>query len=733
MEKKPIILINPTNLDPSPNYFGPPYGLSLIGANLLSCKREVTAYDFDLDSLQVMLAEIPGIIRRDKPCYLGITIQSCTRGSVYELIKAVKNIDKSIIVILGGPFASIKYELLLRNFPVDYVVIGDGEETLVELIDCIENEGKLEGVEGIAFLKDNRLYLTDERKKIVNIDNLSYPAFHLFKNFDKKINSAEENRLTPNFILGRRCTTLKNTLLLLSSRGCIYSCNFCPMSKITKNKIRFHSPEYFVEMVDFFYNKYNIRDYVFGDNIFTLEKGRIIKICDLILKKNLKIKWSCMTRSDYVDLELLKVMARAGCFEISYGVESGSSKIQKEIGKNLDLVKTKEIFILTKEVGIRSILMLMAGNTGESKQTMEDTSCYVKDIDPDSILVKIVKVYPGTKIHDVFEEKELFKKDYYLTDEHTPPSFTLEHSEEKLQEFMQMIQVRTLTLYINNRCNNSCVFCHINKQGEEKNLRQIKNELKLASGRAERVILGGGEPFLRKDFFEILNFTDELEMHHMYLYSNARIFYYEKLAKKLINIKSLEKIMIPFFGQEGIHDNICKVKGAFFQTIAGIRNLKSALPHVVIEAQIFVFDSNYRSLLELTKLLHTLGADEFRFIFLKSSFSFIRVNPKNLVSIKDAVAGFDKIARFLKRCKKKLYFEGLPLCVIKQYKDNAIEPSHPFDEIIAFDNRIINCVKEREKEKQKFSFCADCRKNQLCEGIWKGYVKAYGDTGFKPY
>jgi len=728
-----IVLINPVNPDPPPNYFGPPYGLSLIGANLLKHKKVVTAYDFDLEPLEVMLSAIPAIIRRDKPHYVGVAIQSCTRGPVYELIKAIRKIDKSIIIILGGPFASIKYELLVQNFPVDYIVIGDGEETLVELLDCLENDREPKRVNGIAFLKDDCVYITDERRKIINLDNLPYPAFHLFKHFDKKINIVEKDKPMPNFILGRRCTTLKNALLLLSSRGCTYNCNFCPMSKVNKDKIRFHSPEYFVDMVDFFYNKYNIRVYAFGDNFFTLAKKRVMKICDLILKKNLKILWSCMTRSDYVDAKMLSLMAKAGCFEISYGIESGAPKIQKRIGKNLDLAKTKDAFTLTKKAGIRSILMLMIGNTGESRKTIKETACYVKDIDPDTILVKITKVYPGTKVHDIFEKRGLLKKNYYLTDEHAPPSFTLAHSEEELEKFAQTIQVRTVILYVNNKCNNNCIFCYAGKCKNGKTFKEIKRELILASRRAEHIILGCGEFFLRKDFFQILNFTDQADIHHLYLYSNARMFYYKDLVQKIKSTKSLRKIMIPFFGDKGIHDHACRAKGAFSQTITGIKNLKATAPYIRIQACIFVSDSNSGSLFELAEFLGTsLGIDEFRFIFFKTSISCIKVNPENLVSMVDAVIEFKKIADFLKQHKKVFYYEGFPLCVLGKYKKNAIEPSFLFNEIVAFDKKIIKCSEKREREKQKFSFCIKCKENQLCEGVWKEYVRIYGNREFKP-
>ena len=142
---------------------------------------------------------------------------------------------------------------------------------MVELINNLKKVGPL-GIKGIAFMRKEGLFLRG-KKKILNLDLLPYPAFHLFKGFEKKINSGRSINFTSNFILGRRCTTLKNALLMLSSRGCIYSCNFCPMSKIDKYKVRFHSPKYFVDMVAYFYHRYGIRDFVFGDNFYTFKKG----------------------------------------------------------------------------------------------------------------------------------------------------------------------------------------------------------------------------------------------------------------------------------------------------------------------------------------------------------------------------------------------------------------------------------------------------------------------------
>ncbi|MDD4907550.1 MAG: radical SAM protein [Candidatus Omnitrophica bacterium] len=732
MLKKRIVLINPTNPEPPPNYFGPPYGLGLIAAALLKDGRDVLAYDFDLEPLEVMLSSIRGIIKRDKPRYIGICIQSCSRGSVYKLLSRIRQIDRSLTVILGGPFASIKYDLLLRNFPVDYVVIGDGERTLLELLNCLEKKEDLKKVNGLAFLSGRRLYLTPERRKVVDLDLLPYPAFHLFRDFDRKVNATgDKERAAVDFILGKRCASVKNSLLMLSSRGCIYSCNFCPMSGVFKDKIRFHSPKYFVDMVEYFHKKYGIRDFTFGDNTFTLVRKRVIEICGEIVERGLKIRWSCMTRADYVDGVLLEKMSGAGCFEVSYGIESGSEKIQRLIGKKLDLGKAKEAFRLTREAGMRSILMLMVGNVGESARTIKETRAFIKDLDPDNILVKIVKVYPGIKIHDIFEKKGLLKKDYYLTCDHHPPVFTVEHSEEELQELAEMIQPRITYIQAGSACNNNCLSCLLDKKQKDKSLQEVKNELALASTRGEQVVLFGGEPFLRKDIFEILDHAGKLDIHHFYIYSNARVFIYRKLAQA-VNKTILRKMIIPFFGFTQEHDRSCRMEGAFLQAIEGIKNIKSFAPRIKIEAAVYICGPGLKTLAGLTHYLSNSGIDEFRFIFFRDSLGMVGAKGRLCPALSQAVRELKGVRKFLGQVNKPWRLEGIAPCAAGSFKDDLLEYRYPFNEVIGLDGKITGSSRIREREKEKMIFCKNCKESGSCEGIWKEYLRSYGRSEFKP-
>ncbi|MFA6216557.1 MAG: radical SAM protein [Candidatus Omnitrophota bacterium] len=730
--KHEIVLVNPTNPDPAPNYFGPAYGISLIAASLLKNHIPVSVYDFDLEPVPVMLKSFRRILKT-RPRYIGITIQSCTRGPVYELIKTIKDAAPLAIIILGGPFATDKYEFLLKHFPVDYIVIGEGEQSFLELVCCLKTKGgDISAIDGIAYRQGRKVLRTEDRRGITDLDSLPYPAFHLFSGFQDKINCLDTISAKRNFILGKRCTSFRNALLLLSSRGCVYSCNFCPMSKVIQDKMRFHSPEYFVAMVAYFHKKFKIKNFVFGDNFFTRDRRRVIAICKGIMQAGLTISWTCMTRSDSVDAPLLAFMAQAGCFEISYGLESASGEIQRSIGKNLDLIKSKKALKLTARAGIRTVLMLMVGNLGETEETIRETAYYVRDCNPDNLLVNIVKVYPMTRIHDIFEERGLLPKKYYLGSNHCPPAFTLEHSEKKLKELSNMIKPRMSIIQISNTCNNNCAFCSLVKESRrvKKSLKQIKSELELVKSRGEYVVLAGAEPLLRKDMRDILRYCDELEMHNLFLYTNARMLSYPGLVKVLNGFTSLEKVIIPFFGLGPVHDQISRVPGSFRQAITGIRNIRENARCLSIQADIVITNANLDSLFECCSVLLKLGVDELHLVFVSNSLGHIQVPKNALPAISEVMRQLQRICVELPEFIQKLYFEGFPLCSLAQLRARAFEPYRPFDEVITLGSALRECSKQRLSKKRKFKFCASCKENGWCEGVWSAYARKYGTREF---
>ena len=697
-----IILVYPTNPDPPPTYFGPPYGIALIAAVLEKQKRPVRPLDFSLTAEIDMQNELKRILIKEKPKYIGINIQSATRGAVYRLIDIIKKIDDKIIIILGGPFASLEHDILLKFFPVDYVVIGEGEQTLSELLNSLDkNKKDLDSVRGIAFISGGKVFLTEKREPISNLDDLPYPAFYLFSGFDKTINK-KEKFILPDFFLGKRCTTIKNSLMLLSSRDCLYGCNFCPMSSALKGGYRSHSPEYFVDMLEYFNKKYKIRKFIFGDNFFTCERKRVIKICKLIIKRKLKIKWGCMTRSDYVDSESLKLMSRAGCYEISYGVESGSKKIQKIIGKNLNLKKTKEAFYLTKIAGIKSILMLMVGNLGETKKTIEESLQFIKDIEPDNVLVQTTKIYPGTKIYSMMVNKGLISKIQNLTDDFHAPIFNLEHTEKELKDLKDMIGQRR-------------VFIEIDREKREKKTSLIKKELIFAAQRSESIVFFGKEPVLHKNFFDILNFAGSIPIHNINVETEGAIFLQDNLIKKLVNLKDLRSITLSI---AGYNDELVQFQEILPDIIRRIELIKNLRPDFLFKVRMYVKKENIALIYKIMDYICELGFFEINIVFLDNCLQKRRASKQLNSQIKEISASARKLIQRACKNSSNYYISGAPFCILPRRTRIVY---YFFDEIIDINGIILNSQKERLKLKTKLSSCNYCDKNELCEGFLKRY------------
>jgi radical SAM superfamily enzyme YgiQ (UPF0313 family)/MoaA/NifB/PqqE/SkfB family radical SAM enzyme len=705
-----IFLINPLSPDPPPTYFGPPYGLAWIAAVLRDNNLGVVCRDYERSSKQAMLDSVAGIIANNNIKYVGISTQSTNRNYCYDLIEHIKGINPEILIILGGPFATQKYRLILKNFAVDYIVLGDGEITFTELIQALEENKPVTRVKGISYKKNNKIINTGPRARSI-LDELPLPAIEYF-NTDHALNKSsgilfDECRKRQIFkFKGKRCLGLPNALMVLSSIGCIYSCSFCPMSGISCQKYRQHSPQYFVDMVEAWHRRYGHKYFVFGDNLFTKDIERSKEICRRLIKKELAIKWICMTRTDYLDKQLLQLMRRAGCIEISFGVESCSPKVQQAIGKQLKLNSISQAFTWCNEVGIRTVLMLMVGNQAEDRHSIYQTLSYVRCLEPDQIQVKVTKVYPGTRIHEQFQNAGLINDDYYLGSEINPPAFTLEHSLEELNDFRRMIQPRNIDFVLTGQCNNNCDFCSYRECNINKTQDEIKNDILRLADRTDFMTFLGGEPLLRKDFFDILDYAKLVSIRKIKVKSNGRIFLYKEIIDKIIKA-NIREVIIPFYTADASkYQRLTKVKGAFEQTLQGIKNL-CRVNSDFVSIQVNLGRDNYKGIYPITRLLLLLGVKNI--IYNYSLFPLV----KDIQSVRQS---FLECKRELRGVNYKI--RGLPYCALPSLCDKMDEIYHPFDEIYTLEGALLNKGKIRRSKKNKRKHCCDCQWNYICEGYW---------------
>lgn len=372
----------------------PPYGLMMLSAYLE--KKNIKNEILDLYAYPERKENVLKKIKEMKPTHIGITSTTSSFFDGLEIARLVKENFKDIKIIFGGVHPTSIYERILRNFKeIDYIVVGEGEEVIFELLQREE----VEEVKGIAFRKNGEVFFTGKRKLIENLDELPFPAYHKLKNFPKKY-------LLPIFNYPRSPSTT-----FLTSRGCPYNCSYCDRS-VFGPTFRAHSSDYLIEHLKFLKKNYGIRHINIYDDNFLLDKKRVLDFCEKILLGNLKITFNCIGRANHLDDEVLKYLKKAGCWMINMGVESGDEELLKPHRAKPEIEKIKEIVRKIKENGIRAKGLFMMGIPGETKETIEKTMKFACENPFDDLNVTKFTPFPGTPIYEKIKEYGEFEEDW---------------------------------------------------------------------------------------------------------------------------------------------------------------------------------------------------------------------------------------------------------------------------------------------------------------------------------
>ncbi len=321
-----------------------------------------------------------------RPDVIGFSILHANRWGGIEIARIAKEINPKVKIVFGGIGTTFLWKHLLTHFrQIDFAVIGEGEYTFLNLVKCIEKQDydRIESIKGIAFRKEGKAVKTEHSDPIRNLDKLPIPAKY-FKYQHVSL-----------------------------SRGCPGNCTFCGSPKLWQHKVRFHSPEYFVNQLELLYKR-GVTFFYFSDDTFTFKKNLVIEICRKILERNLKIVWVAISRVNYVNEEILCWMRKAGCIQISYGVESGSEKIRNLLNKNIKTDQIKRAFSLTTKYGILARAYFIYGSPGENWATIQDTIDLIHEIKPMSIIFYILDIFPGTALYSDFKKKTRITDDIWL-------------------------------------------------------------------------------------------------------------------------------------------------------------------------------------------------------------------------------------------------------------------------------------------------------------------------------
>ncbi len=422
-----ILLINPPMYDqrkygkPFILPYGPPLGIAYLASTLETHGFDVKAvdmFDYSWDMVR-------NTLKTESPDVIGITCLTEQRASPLQVASISKELKSDCVVVMGGIHPTIMYEQLLTHWPVDVIVLGEGEVTTKELIACLAGGKTIENVSSIAFKRNGSITKTPPRRLVENLDDIPFPAYKYFE-FDRYKGGYEILKGAWN---GKHLENLR-FVPIISTRGCVGSCQFCSTPAFWQ-RWRTRSAKNVVDEMEHLAKDFRCGFFNFADDIFTVNKNRVIDLCKEIIDRKLDIVWDCETRVNFIWEDMLEWMIRAGCYCISFGVESASETVLKAIKKKTTPEQIARAFTLTKQMGMKTKMLLMVGNPGEDDRTVHDTVKMIERVRPDFVSVSEAMVFPGTELYELAKRKGLVSDDHWLTDK-PAPYFTLENSLEKL-------------------------------------------------------------------------------------------------------------------------------------------------------------------------------------------------------------------------------------------------------------------------------------------------------------
>jgi radical SAM superfamily enzyme YgiQ (UPF0313 family) len=361
-----------------------PQGLFYVGAVLKENDYDVEILNWH--NINKNPEKIREILIEKKPDIIGFSILHANRWGGIEIARIARQVNQNIKNVFGGIGATFLWKHFLTHFQeIDYVVIGEGEYSFLNLVRYLKkNDNKgVEIIRGIAFRKNGEAVKTKLNETVNNLDKLPMPAKYF--NFQH----------------------------LSLTRGCPGKCTFCGSPRFWGTKVRFHSTDYFVEQLEQLYKK-GITFYYFSDDTFTISKKRVIEICRKILAKKLNIVWVAISRVNYVNDEIVYWMKKAGCIQISYGVESGCEKIRNALNKNISTNQIKKAFSVTLKYGILARAYFIYGCPKESMETIQETIDLIRKIKPLSTIFYILDIFPGTTLYEEYKKKSNVTDDIWL-------------------------------------------------------------------------------------------------------------------------------------------------------------------------------------------------------------------------------------------------------------------------------------------------------------------------------
>ena len=411
-----ILLINPPHINSKYKFIGlvaPPLGIAYIAAVLENGGFDVEIIDGS--ALEMSWGEIEAEIRKVSPQIVAITALTPTIDKALRTAQIAKKTCPDSTVVMGGYHPTFNYSDMLEKDYVDIVVMGEGEYTMLELAQTLNEGGDLTYVKGIAY--EN--VVTPPRPVITDLDEMPFPARHLLPMDHYKILNMK-----------------LHTATMISGRGCPMQCSFCASAALHGRQLRMRSAENVVDEMEHLIEHHDAGMIAFMDDTFTLKPQRVAQICDEIKKRNIDVYWGCTARADTLSNNLLKKMGDSGCITMFLGVESADQQQLDKVNKQITIDKIRKAFVLSRENDIRTIASVVLGMPGDTKDSILNTIKFVRELNPSYAVFSLATPYPGTRFYQEALENNLIKvKDW---SKYTLLSPVLETVDCSLQELKKM-------------------------------------------------------------------------------------------------------------------------------------------------------------------------------------------------------------------------------------------------------------------------------------------------------
>lgn len=362
----------------------PPHPLLLMATCVRDAGHNVCVVDALIDpvgkqKLQSKIAEIDAVVVQTSVMAF---LDDC------EVLLWLKEQNPDVKTIVCGSMPTFLPEKTLKHDAVDLIVQGEAEEVLVELFRRIEGRERFNGLVGLGYKEGGKSIITGKASPIENLDLLPHADWSLL----------DHGQTYFNPIIKRHPYVTE-----LTTRGCFAKCVFCMAPQFYGGKIRGHSADYVLEALEK-YQQQGIKEIYFRDEMFTSLKKRNLVIWETMIKKKIDLAWICSSRVNAIDESDIKLMKKAGCHWIKFGVESGSQKILDNMKKDISLDEVRETFALCRKHGIHTHAHFMIGCVGESWETINETNKFAREIRPTTATFGMLNVYPGTTLWDRLKE-----------------------------------------------------------------------------------------------------------------------------------------------------------------------------------------------------------------------------------------------------------------------------------------------------------------------------------------